>query len=371
MMNAIINEIGNFVPNQRLKNAKIYFYGIGSVFKSFYHRCRLIGCQLDKYDEFYFVDTNPENAGGNVGCKSIITLDEIDIDNAIVFISVTYVNFISISKALIERGLIVGENVFHYLILDVFVNEQLLKPVLSLRNSQKGKSCFIVGTGPSLEVNDLKTLQEHNSITFSMNGITKLFNETEWRPNYIVVHDKVVASFFQEQYSSDITYFHKWGFNFENIPSVSNVFFFALKCVDVIYFSRIMSSNSLQFSEDIFGLQPGGTTTYSALQLANFMGFEKIFLLGVDNAWMTEFDHSHRIVKNNIVRNHFVDNYSEVANSLDDHPNISYPLNFSYECAKKYAEEHGIKIFNATRGGNLEVFDRVNFDDIFKGGFNI
>ncbi len=32
--------------------------------------------------------------------------------------------------------------------------------------------------------------------------------------------------------------------------------------------------------------------------------------------------------------------------------------------AKNYADSHGIKILNATRGGKLEVFERVNFDEI-------
>jgi hypothetical protein len=33
--------------------------------------------------------------------------------------------------------------------------------------------------------------------------------------------------------------------------------------------------------------------------------------------------------------------------------------------AKEYADEHGIKILNATRGGELEVYDRVCFDSLF------
>ena len=36
-----------------------------------------------------------------------------------------------------------------------------------------------------------------------------------------------------------------------------------------------------------------------------------------------------------------------------------------YMCAKEYAERHEIKIYNATRGGKLEVFERVDFDSLF------
>ena len=36
----------------------------------------------------------------------------------------------------------------------------------------------------------------------------------------------------------------------------------------------------------------------------------------------------------------------------------------AYISAEKYSREHGFRIFNATRGGKLEVFERVNFDTI-------
>ena len=36
----------------------------------------------------------------------------------------------------------------------------------------------------------------------------------------------------------------------------------------------------------------------------------------------------------------------------------------SYEKAKEFTEAHGIKIYNATRGGKLEVFERVDFDTL-------
>ena len=34
----------------------------------------------------------------------------------------------------------------------------------------------------------------------------------------------------------------------------------------------------------------------------------------------------------------------------------------SYQIAEEYSRTHGFRIFNATRGGCLEVFERVDFD---------
>ena len=35
-----------------------------------------------------------------------------------------------------------------------------------------------------------------------------------------------------------------------------------------------------------------------------------------------------------------------------------------YIVAKQYTDQHGIKIYNATRGGELEVFERVTMEDV-------
>ena len=35
-----------------------------------------------------------------------------------------------------------------------------------------------------------------------------------------------------------------------------------------------------------------------------------------------------------------------------------------YRLLKQYADKHGIHIYNATRGGNLEVFPRVTLEDV-------
>ena len=37
----------------------------------------------------------------------------------------------------------------------------------------------------------------------------------------------------------------------------------------------------------------------------------------------------------------------------------------AFEVAKQYADSHEIKIYNDTRGGKLEVFERKNLDEVF------
>ena len=57
-----------------------------------------------------------------------------------------------------------------------------------------------------------------------------------------------------------------------------------------------------------------------------------------------------------------------IGNGQKDEEAVVFPLDLATEAfieARHYADEHGIKILNATRGGKLEVFEKVNFDSLF------
>ena len=79
------------------------------------------------------------------------------------------------------------------------------------------------------------------------------------------------------------------------------------------------------------------------------MGFTQIYLLGVDCNY-----------KKNIEKNYFFDEKEK-----DKYNHYEDRMIIAYKVAKKYADTHGIKIINASRGGNLEVFDRIDFEKIF------
>jgi len=110
-----------------------------------------------------------------------------------------------------------------------------------------------------------------------------------------------------------------------------------------------------KFSEDFSRkAYEGWTVTYVCLQLAVYMGFKEIYLIGVD------FNYSANLLDE---RNHFSPDYIKPGGTVG---NIFVEeVRNAYTSAKKYADSHGLKIYNATRGGKLEVFERVDFDDLF------
>ena len=42
----------------------------------------------------------------------------------------------------------------------------------------------------------------------------------------------------------------------------------------------------------------------------------------------------------------------------------TWELDVAYEYAEKFSHENGFRIYNATRGGFLEKFERVDLDEI-------
>ena len=129
--------------------------------------------------------------------------------------------------------------------------------------------------------------------------------------------------------------------------------------------------DTIHFSDDISRcVYDGGTVTYFSIQCAAYMGFRQIILLGVDHSFAKEQTKDGKITVNDSVKNHFQNYQTDDfwGSGQKDEEAVVFPVDFATEAfaeAKRYADAHGIEILNATRGGKLEVFRRVNFDELF------
>ena len=95
------------------------------------------------------------------------------------------------------------------------------------------------------------------------------------------------------------------------------------------------------------------TVTNMAIQLAVYLGFKEIYLIGADC--------NYNLEKIHFIETKGIDDKQKNAKYLPHAVEMSIK---GYEAAQKFAKTMNVKIFNATRGGNLEVFERVNFDDL-------
>lgn len=232
-----------------------------------------------------------------------------------------------------------------------------------IKNIFLGKRAFIIGNGPSLKISDLNKL--NNEITFAMNSITCVYSKTQWRPTYYLMSDSAAL---KKQLQNRKKYDNSktqclYGINsllYLKKKDIQNALFYK------VFWERIESRDSLvKFSENPSeGLYDAGTTLYLAYQFAAYMGVSEIYLLGVDFDFMNVIrsDGTKEKLENHNVHPNFMNN--ELDNGND---NVYYvdAIYCMHRSAKKYCDAHGIKIFNATRGGKLEVFPRVNFDSLF------
>ena len=220
------------------------------------------------------------------------------------------------------------------------------------KNIHENQRCFIICTGPSLTLDDVNKLK--NEYTFSMNSIIKLFDQTDWRPTYYIIEDAEVFLKLNDEINKwDMKNKFTSDFTLGNVSlqsSIADTYIkYPLDLLNHGYPGIIRKPLEYLFSDDIYSIvYHGMTVTYSTMQIAAYMGFKEIYLLGCDCDYRGE-------------KQHFID-YGLKTETADDPESKAIA---AYMTAKKYADEHGIKIYNATRGGKLEVFERVDLDSLF------
>ena len=131
----------------------------------------------------------------------------------------------------------------------------------------------------------------------------------------------------------------------------------------VTYYNMLFPQHPIGFSKDISKVvYSGQTVTYSMIQFAAYMGFKEIYLIGVDCNYSSN---------NSVITQ---DSYFDprLFNSQRSYaaPEVDTNL-LAYARAKEVCDREGIKIYNATRGGKLEIFERADLDKVLDNTKNI
>ena len=216
-----------------------------------------------------------------------------------------------------------------------------------VKGMYSGKRCFIICNGPSLTIQDLNKLKDE--YTFSMNSVIKRLNETIWHPTFYGIQDLYVYEKIEDEVVNlKCEYkFITRGIEKTNLR-IPN---------DAILFDHLSAGHYATNPNPIYkfgidltkGVYDGNSITYSLLQIAVFMGFVDIYIIGCDCSYSSDPSKQH------------------FANSghIDPLANKGAELQMkAFLKAKEVCDQLGVRIYNATRGGALEVFERVNLDDV-------
>jgi hypothetical protein len=211
-------------------------------------------------------------------------------------------------------------------------------------NIHEGEDCFILCNGPSLNKIDLNKLNGYHLI--GLNKIYLIFEKVKLDLSYLIcVNGIVIEQAFEEFKKINCPVFlssnHRIGYS-KNINYIRTDGDFGF---------------TTSFDESI---KEGHTVTHVALQVAFIMGFKRVFIVGADHYFHQKGIPNSEQVLMDSDKNHFHPDYfkGQKWNLADLEGN-----EISYRIAKKRYAESGLQIFNATIGGNLEIFQRIKFEE--------
>ena len=222
--------------------------------------------------------------------------------------------------------------------------------MLKYHNIHKGKRCFIVANGPSLKETDLSLLK--NEITIGMNRIYLNADKMGFMPTYIVVQDIAIQlKQFQEDLEAlKLPKFFNWNAR-SLFTEQENLTF-------------IRSDYTPQFSTDLVKTTWGGhSVTAVCIQLAFYMGFDEVYLVGKDHNYEQKGTPGGLVYSTGEERNHFVQGYYKkgMAWRIPDYKGEE----LAYKMARETFEKHHRIIKDATINGNLDVFEKVDYNALF------
>ena len=229
-----------------------------------------------------------------------------------------------------------------------------IRRLAELKDIHKGKRAFIIGNGPSLKQTDLTKLK--NEFTFGMNRFYVVFPELGFTTSYFCsINDLVIEQFSDDILALPMPTFLAWR---------SHRHFSALLPVNKIPTFIYTSYTGPRMASDVTGrVWEGATVTNFALQIAFHMGFEKVVLIGVDHNFTSKGDANKTVVSEGDDPNHFMPNYfgKGVKWQLPDLDTSEV----GYIMAREAYRKAGREIVDATVGGKLTVFPKVDYNSLF------
>jgi len=226
-----------------------------------------------------------------------------------------------------------------------------IRRIQQYRDIHKGKRCFVIGNGPSLKQTDLSLL--NGEYTFCTNRIYLMLDQLGFKPTYYVVSNDLIV----EQCARDI----------EELPMPKFVGWHAR---DMIKFTKDMTFlwtrcglRSWFFTDLTDGCWEGNTVTMVAIQLAYYMGFSEVYLLGVDHSYKFDGTPHAEQLSTGDDPNHFAPNY--FGKGFRWHLPDLEGSELAYRVANHIFQTTGRHIYDATIGGKLEVFPKVDYYSLF------
>ncbi len=231
------------------------------------------------------------------------------------------------------------------------LTEEDAQKIRKYKDIHKGKRCFVVLTGPSLKPEDLKLIKDE--ISFTVNSGYKAYGINGWKPWYYVTADGCeVAQDMLKTVLSDKYELKGIFTDYDNpidddkitkLPSDSRLVFRMNSVLNKI-FPKAWTTGiiSRDISQKVYN---GKTVLCMVLQIAAYMGFERIYLMGADFNYSGESTHSS-------ISQEDIDDQSWDKRKTENE--MKYQMNdFARDAKRK-----NINIINTTMESKLDCFEK-------------
>lgn len=230
----------------------------------------------------------------------------------------------------------------------------------ALKGKYAGERVFVIGNGPSLNKMPLYLLKDEHTICF--NRFNLFFDRLPWLPSFYMITDDLVIKDMRNdvaQITREVDYcffpdLHPSNVDFRNyVENRKNVCW--------------LNTDEPDFTLDLPKCGINKTVVNGALQVLAYLGFKEMYLIGVD---MTFVHHTVNkknsrdwTAKDDDDPNHFDPRY--FGKNTTYHNPSKDAIMEKFVAANNFFQQQDVKIYNAGSGGELEIFPRVTFDQLF------
>ena len=225
-----------------------------------------------------------------------------------------------------------------------------IQRLAAYKDIHRGQRAFILGNGPSLAKTDVSQLQ--NEISLGMNRVFLAFPQWGFETNYFLsVNDLVIEQSAQDISALGMPKFLSWR-SHNNIAEDDHTMFLH------------STYERPRFASDMRGrVWEGATVTYTALQLAYFMGCDPVILIGVDHSFNTKGPANTTITSQGDDPDHFDAGYFGRGFRWQL-PDLD-TSEVAYLMAREAYAADGRLVLDATIGGKLSIFPKVDYASLF------
>lgn len=242
----------------------------------------------------------------------------------------------------------------------------------------KGERCFIIANGPSIKFQNLHLLKDE--ICFVVNYFYVHDDYDVINPRYYCMthnhgmaesHYDVIMESLEKHTSQDTTFF----FPLVDMQRCTRNNKFKDRKIYFVNFCNMplnyFKNKGIDLTHSVPSFQ---SVSVMALEIAMYMGFSEVFLIGYDHDWILNdarsdyhgYDEKKKstLHKDNLFATN-EGNQADRVYAFEENLKANLILWGQYRSLKDIADIKGIKIYNATKGGLLNVFPRVEYEKLF------